>query len=218
MLIFNNKNPKVAKCFADHHEDVVGCLEKFEEFIKASFAATPDKDKMSSLKTAVDNCENAADGELRHDVDLMSESFLPATRSSLISIVQSTDEVANICQEVTRQIMLEKIALPASLHDDVLEIISITKAQLAILYVAIEKLFNDYKSIFNDRKILDDIRSEESKVDSIEAMLHTRVFELDLSLCEKIYYRDLIEDICDLSDTIEDIADQIQIMLIEREA
>ena len=49
-------------------------------------------------------------------------------------------------------------------------------------------------------------------------MLHTRVFELDLSLCEKIYYRDLIEDICDLSDTIEDIADQIQIMLIEREA
>lgn len=218
MLIFNNKNPKVAKCFADHHEDVVGCLEKFEEFIKASFAATPDKDKMSSLKTAVDNCENAADGELRHVVDLMSESFLPATRSSLISIVQSTDEVANICQEVTRQIMLEKIALPASLHDDVLEIISITKAQLAILYVAIEKLFNDYKSIFNDRKILDDIRSEESKVDSIEAMLHTRVFELDLSLCEKIYYRDLIEDICDLSDTIEDIADQIQIMLIEREA
>ena len=143
MLIFNNKNPKVAKCFADHHEDVVGCLEKFEEFIKASFAATPDKDKMSSLKTAVDNCENAADGELRHVVDLMSESFLPATRSSLISIVQSTDEVANICQEVTRQIMLEKIALPASLHDDVLEIISITKAQLAILYVAIEKLFND---------------------------------------------------------------------------
>lgn len=218
MLLFNNKNPKVAKCFADHHEDVVGCIEKFEEFIKESFAATPDKDKLLSLKAAVDNCENAADGELRHVVDLMSESFLPATRSSLISVVQSTDEVANICQEIARQIMLEKITLPAPLHNDILEIISITKDQLGILYIAIEKLFNDYKSIFNDRKILDDIRGEESKVDRIEAMLHTRIFELDLSLCEKIYYRDLVEDICDLSDVIEDIADQIQIMLVEREA
>lgn len=44
------------------------------------------------------------------------------------------------------------------------------------------------------------------------------MFDLDISLCEKIYYRDLIEDICDLSDVIEDIADQIQIMLVEREA
>ncbi len=218
MLIFNNKNPKVAKCFADHHEDVVGCLEKFEEFIKEAFAADADKDKLLSLKAAVDNCENAADGELRHVVDLMSESFLPATRSSLISVVQSTDEVANICQEITRQIMLEKITVPASLHGDVLEIIAITKDQLGILYVAIEKLFNDYKSIFNDRKILDDVRAEESKVDRIEAMLHTRIFELDLPLYEKVYYRDLIEDICDLSDVIEDIADQIQVMLVEREA
>lgn len=218
MLIFNNKNPKVAKCFADHHEDVVGCLEKFEEFIRESFADAPDKNKMLSLKAAVDNCENAADGELRHVVDLMSESFLPATRSSLISVVQSTDEVANICQEITRQIMLEKITLPAALQADVLEIISITKDQLGILYVAIEKLFNDYKNIMSDRKILDDIRGEESKVDRIEAMLHTRVFELDLPLYEKVYYRDLIEDICNLSDVIEDIADQIQIMLVEREA
>ncbi len=217
MLIFNNKNPKVAKCFADHHEDVVGCLEKFEAFTKELFGQA-DKDKLVSLKAAVDNCENAADGELRNVVDLMSESFLPATRSSLISVVQSTDEVANICQEITRQILLEKVTLPASVHDDVLEIIAITKNQLGILYVAIEKLFNDYKSIFNDRKILDDIRAEESKVDRIEAMLHTRIFELDLPLFEKVYYRDLIEDICNLSDVIEDIADQIQVMLVEREA
>ena len=217
MLIFSNKNPKVAKCFADHHEDVVNCLEKFEEFVKESFDEA-DKDKLLSLKTAIDNCEGAADSELRHVVDLMSESFLPATRSSLISLVQSTDEVANNCQEVARQILFEKIKLPESLQEHVLEIISITKDQLGILYIAIDKLFNDYKDIFNNRKILDDIRSEESKVDRIEALLHIRVFELDLSLCEKIYYRNLIKDICDLSDIIEDIADQIQIMLVEREA
>ncbi len=218
MLIFNYKNPKISQCFAKHHEDVVSCLAGFDTFLKDAFAGA-DLDRLTSLKAAVDNSEAAADRELRHVVDLLAESsFLPATRSSLISIVQSTDHVANKCQEITRQITLEKIDLPKAVHDDILEIVSITKDQLRILYVAIEKLFNDYKSLNQDRKILDDVRQEESKVDRIEAMLHTRIFDLDISLCEKIYYRDLIEDICDLSDVIEDIADQIQIMLVEREA
>ncbi|MBQ3126796.1 MAG: DUF47 family protein [Clostridia bacterium] len=217
MFIFSNKSQKAAKCFADHHEDVVGCLEHFEAFIKASFGQA-EREKLVSLKAAVDNCENAADGELRHVVDLMAESFLPATRASLIAVIQSTDTVANTCQEITRRIMLEKISLPVSLHAYILEIIAITKDQLSILYVAIEKLFNDYKSISGNRKLLDDIRTEESKIDRIEAILHDRIFALDLPLYEKVYYRDLIETICDLSDIIEDIADQIQIMLVEREA
>ena len=136
----------------------------------------------------------------------------------LIAVIQSTDTVANTCQEITRRIMLEKISLPVSLHAYILEIIAITKDQLSILYVAIEKLFNDYKSISGNRKLLDDIRTEESKIDRIEAILHDRIFALDLPLYEKVYYRDLIETICDLSDIIEDIADQIQIMLVEREA
>lgn len=216
MFIISKKNTKIAKSFQAHREDVIACLEKFDEFMRACFDAV-DKDRLASLKSAVDNSEAAADGELRHAVDLMSEDFLPSTRASLISIIQSTDGVANLCQEVVRRILLEKIKLPACLHDDLLEIISITKNQLGILYDAVDMLFNDYKSLFNDRKILDDVRTEESKVDVIEAILHTRIFDLELDLCEKIYYRNLIERICDLSDVIENIADKIQILLVERE-
>jgi predicted phosphate transport protein (TIGR00153 family) len=218
MLIFNNKNPKVSKCFADHHEDVVSCLEKFEEFMKESFAENANKDKLISLKAAVDNCENAADGELRHVVDLLSDSFLPTTRTHMITLVQSTDDVANLCQEIVRHVMLEKIQFPAAIREDLLEIIAITKVQLSILYKAVDLLINDFKTLNDDRKVLDDVRAEESKVDNIQAALHERIFTLDISLAEKVYYRDMMEHICDLSDMIEDISDKIQIMLIEREA
>ncbi len=217
MLIFNNKNPKLSKCFSDHQEDVVNCLGKFEEYMTALFAGT-DRNTLQSMKVAIDNCEHAADEELRHVVDLLSDFFLPTTRTNMIAIVQSTDSVANISQSVARRIFIEKANLPECTHKDILEIIKISKVQLDILYKAVDLLLNDYKKIFKDRKILDDIRAEESKVDSIEQMLYERVFDLDLPLYEKIYYRDFIAHICNISDVIEDIADKIQIMLVERES
>jgi predicted phosphate transport protein (TIGR00153 family) len=219
MFIFSNKNQKVLGCFSDHLNDVSGCFEKFSEFFGLLFSEdSPDRNALQSLKTAIDNCEDAADRELRHIVDLLSQSFLPATRSELISLVVSTDEVANQCQEIARQVYLEKMEIPKVLHADILEIISITKRQLDLMYGAVDKLLNEYNVIFKDRKILDDIRSEESMVDNIEHMLHERIFELDISLCEKVYYRTLICDMCQISDIIEDISDQIQVMLVERES
>lgn len=193
-------------------------LKNFEDFFKLLFTESPSKEQLESAKLAVDNAEGAADQELRHVVDAMSGSFLPATRKTLIALVQSTDEIANTCEEITRKVVLEKIIVPGVLRDDILKIIAITEHQLEILFKAIDMLLNDYKKLDKNRKILDDVRQEESRVDGIEAMLHARIFDLDLTLCEKIYYKDLLESICDLSDIIEDISDQIQVMLVEREA
>lgn len=217
MLIFSKKNSKISKCFYDHNQNVADCFENLEKFFDILFSEKPDRNLLESAKIAIDSCEHAADVELRHTVDVMRESFLPATRSHLISLVQCTDEVANQIQSIARQIFLEKIVIPAELQHDVKEILAITKEQLELLYVAIDKVVNDFGSFLKDKKLLDDIRTEESRVDSIETMLHTRIFDLDISLCEKIYYRDLIESICQISDIIEDISDRIQVMVVERE-
>ncbi len=217
MLSITRKNRDISKYFYDHQEDVALCFEKFEAFFELLFKDGTTKEELESAKVCVENAEGAADKELRHVVDAMSGSFLPATRKTLIKLVQSTDEIANICEEVVRQVVLEKINLPATLRPDILKIIAITEGQLELLIKAIDKLLNDYKALDKNRKILDDIRQEETRIDAIEAMLHARIFDLDLSLTEKIYYKDLLEKICDISDTIEDISDQIQVLLVERE-
>lgn len=218
MLILSSKNNKISRCFFDHHENVGDCFENFSKFFDMLFSEDPNAHQLESLKTAIDNCEAAADRNLRHAVDLIHESFLPVTRANLIAIAQSTDEVANLCQDVARQVILENVIIPKELRHDILEIIRIMENQLTLLYSAIDKLLNDFKGISKNRKILDDIRTEESHVDAIEALLHKRIFQLDLPLYEKVYYRDLILNICDISDTIEDIADQIQVMIVQREA
>jgi len=218
MFTFTKKNDKIAKCFYDHFEHVEESLENLEKFFEVLFSDNPDRNMLESLKTAIDHDEGAADQDLRRVVDAMSGSFLPVTRKNLISIVQSTDEIANNCQNISRQIFHEKIVFPASMHHDILQMIKITRGQIKILYTAIDKVLNDFGDLTKNKSILDDIRCEESRVDSIEGVLHTRIFDMDISLAEKIYFKNLLERIGDLSDEIEDISDQIHVMLVEREA
>ena len=217
MINFSKKNNQIAKCFYDHNEDVSECLAKLEEFFKILFSEECDRNKLELAKVSIDNCEHAADMELRHTVDSISSSLLPTTRTNLISLVQATDDIANRCQTIARQIYIEKINVPVELRNDILEIMTITRGQIALLYVAIEKLFNNFGGFAKDKKILDQIRVEESRVDRIELIILSRIFDLDIPLFEKVYYRDLILNICNLSDMIEDISDKIQVMLVERE-
>jgi len=217
-MIFRKKDDRVQNCFEDHHHSVAECLEDMQDFFKELFSENCDKNKLESIYVSIDSSESAADRELRHIVDLLSGAFLPMTRSNLIAIVQNTDDIANACQSIARRVLLEKIQLPKELHHDILEIINITRGQLDILYKAIDKLLNNFGGLLKNKKILDDIRREESRVDNIEEMLHERIFDMDITLTEKIYYRDLVSRIGQISDIIEDLSDRMQIMLVEREA
>ncbi len=217
-MIFGKKDNRVQNCFEDHHHSVAECLEDMQDFFKELFSEKCDKHKLESIYVSIDSSESAADKELRHIVDLLSGSFLPMTRSNLIAIVQNTDDIANACQSIARRVLLEKIQIPKELHHDILEIIEITRGQLDILYKAVDKLLNNFGSLLKNKKILDDIRREESRVDNIEEMLHERIFDMDITLTEKIYYRDLVSRIGQISDIIEDLSDRMQIMLVEREA
>lgn len=217
-MIFGKKDNRVQHCFEDHHHSVAECLEDLQDFFNELFSENCDKHKLESIYVSIDSSESAADKELRHIVDLMSGAFLPMTRSNLIAIVQNTDDIANACQSIARRVLLEKIQLPKELHHDILEIINITRGQLDILYKAVDKLLNNFGGLLKNKKILDDIRREESRVDNIEEMLHERIFDMDITLTEKIYYRDLVSRIGQISDIIEDLSDRMQIMLVEREA
>ncbi len=217
-MIFGKKDNRVQNCFEDHHHSVAECLEDLQDFLKELFSEECSRHKLESIYVSIDSSESAADKELRHIVDLLSGAFLPMTRSNLIAIVQNTDDIANACQSIARRILLEKIQLPKELHHDILEIVEITRGQLDILYKAIDKLLNNFGGLLKNKKILDDIRREESRVDNIEEMLHERIFDMDITLTEKIYYRDLVSRIGQISDIIEDLSDRMQIMLVEREA
>jgi len=73
-------------------------------------------------------------------------------------------------------------------------------------------------SLMKDHSILDEIRDYESKVDVYERKLLEKTYHrgMDLAECMQLSY--FTEDLCDLTDIAENIADKIQIMLVTRKA
>ena len=95
--------------------------------------------------------------------------------------------------------------------------IEITKKQFELLKSAVSQLFGKFNTLLKNHAILDDIRGLESQVDTVEEQVYQQIFEKDeLALSQKLQAVNFLDIICDISDIIENIADQIQIMLINR--
>ena len=97
-------------------------------------------------------------------------------------------------------------------------IFNITKQQFEILEECISMLFSKMNALQQDPAKLDAIRALESQVDRIEDKLTEAIFAGNTQLAEKMQAAEIIEQLGDISDRIEDIADKIQIMVIARKA
>ncbi len=210
---------------SDSHElimaqirDVEACLEKFREFMHAA-AVEPSPRSLTNLFQEVAAAEDRADRSLRAMIDSTGRgSYLPSTREDLISVATSCDKIANKCEETAYLISLYDLKFPESFEQELTDIFSLTAKQFALLEEAIGMLFSKMSKLQKDPSILDEIRSLESQVDRIESLLGHRIFDMEIELAAKMQIYGVLENLCDLSDIIENIADKIQIMLIARKA
>ena len=115
-------------------------------------------------------------------------------------------------------VVLQNFTFPSDYNEDVLEILSITHKQFDVLQEAISQLFAKFGSLLKNHSILDEIREYESQIDVFERKLLEKTYSLDMGLAECMQLTSFSEDLCDLSDIIENIADKIQIMLVTRKA
>ena len=210
------KATQVHILISEQIKDVEECLISFEAFLRA--AATPETviETLRTLSAGVAKGEDAADLSLRRMIDSLNGQYLPATRQDIIAIASSCDKVANKCEHTARMMVLQKVRFPAEYGDDLLEVISLTKQQFTLLKQSIMMLFTQLNSFLKDHHILDEIRTLESRVDVIEEKLYEKIYNSDMEMALQDRTARILELICDPSDIIENIADQIQIMLITR--
>ncbi len=210
---------------SDSHElimaqirDVEACLNKFEEFMRAA-AVEPSPRSLVNLFQEVAAAEDRADRSLRAMIDSTGRgSYLPSTREDLISVATSCDKIANKCEHVAYLISLYNLKFPENFEQELADIFSLTAKQFSLLEEAIGMMFSKMSQLQKDPALLDEIRSLESQVDRIESLLGHRIFDMDMELAAKMQIYGVLENLCDISDIIENIADKIQIMLIARKA
>jgi predicted phosphate transport protein (TIGR00153 family) len=218
-MFSKSSSPKVTALINEQIKDVEGCLINFENFMRAAVTPETAPETLRSLSTGVHQMENAADRSLRVMIDsLVGGAYLPSTREDLINVATSCDKIANTCESAAKMMVLQKFSFPKEYSADIMDILSHTRVQFTLLAKAIDMLFSKFNAMLQDHSILDDIRAEESKVDAIEEKLYESIFATDLDLAHQTQMAGFVDEICDISDVIENIADKIQIMLITRKA
>ena len=203
------KDAKVHILISEQIKDVEECLITFEGFMRAAVVPSTAGETLRSLAAGVDKAENAADVSLRRMIDSLSGQYLPSTRQDLIALATSCDHVANKCEHIAKSMVTRKIRFPEEFGDDLMEIISLTKQQFTILEQSITLLFTQLGAFLKDHHILDEIRTLESRVDAIEENLYEKIYAMDLDVANQDRMAGMLELICDSSDIIENIADQI---------
>lgn len=213
------RNDNVQALVINQVDDVKRTLLAMEAFMRAETTAETVPETLRELMQAVCDAERNADISLRAMIDSMQEGrYLPSTREDIIAIATRCDKVANKCESVAKNIVFRHFRFPTAYAADIREIMAITVAQFDVLENAIGMLFSKLGALQRDHSILDEIRHMESRVDTIEDKLHEAIFDMDISLAEKLQAEETLDMLCDISDIIEDIADKIQIMLIARKA
>ena len=211
------KNNEVHAYIMEQIKDVEACMRSFENFIRAASSPGTDAETLEMLCDDVCKKEDVADKSLRRMIDsLVGTSFLPASREDLISIATSCDKVANKCESVALMAVYQHFRFPEDHANDLLKIISITHKQFDLLEESISLLFAKFGELLKDHAILDQIRALETEIDIIEQSLYKDIFRMDMDLAHQTQLAHYVDELCDLSDQIEDIADKIQIMLVTR--
>ena len=214
-----SKNDNVYELITEQLRDVKSCLTSFEDFMRVATSSEDNSIALRALCDTVYEKEHQADITLRRMIDSLSAAmYLPSTREDLISIGTSCDKIANKCEDICYMVVLQNFRFPEEYYADILEILSITHKQYELLEKSISLLFARMGDFMKDYSILDDIRDYESAVDVFERKLLEKTYSRGMELAECMQLTGFIEDLCDLSDITENIADIIQIMLVTRKA
>ena len=161
--------------------------------------------------------EKEADVTRREIISAFLEgSLLAQTRKEILQIVESVDKIANKCQNLAIMMLIEKVEFPDFIKPKIKEIGRLTKEQVKTLTKTLNILFDDYDQLINAHSILEELNKLEGQIDEIELAAIKELYKADLKLEVKNQVKYFLSHIADISDLIEDISDNIQIMVVFR--
>ena len=216
MMFSKNNSSKVHTLIMEQIKDVDGCLIAFESFMEAALKPETSIETLRAFSSGVHQMENAADRSLRVMIDSLGGTFLPSSREELISIATSCDKVANKCEHISLMMVYQRFRFPQEYNEAIAGMLVAVRKQFDLLKESISMLFSRFGDLLEDHSILDRIREHEHEVDMFEDKLYKKIFAMDLDLAHQMQISDFVGAIGDIADTIENIADKIQIMLITR--
>ncbi len=205
------KEKEVKKLILDHLEFVETAVEKMtaaaREYIDGNLKAAKDNGYQTHL------VEKDADQKRREIIEKLHKgAFIPVFREDLIKFIAQQDKIADRAESCCDFFLTQRPDIPGKFRDEFEKLLLASAQTFSPYKMAITNMFSDYDIV---KVKIKDVNTEEEETDTIEWHLTRDIFSSDLSLAEKMHLREFIFHIVEISDTVEDAADDLDIVIVK---
>ena len=209
MLIFK-KEKQVVELALTHAEKTGESLRIMVEAVKGFLAN--DAESLAKSTSRVNALETEADGLLRDIRELLySGAYLPTIRGDIYRLLSAVDDVTNKIENALDFVNFQR---PGSLDDFVeplQDLLDMTVECFVELNDALRAFFKPKGRVEDLREHCRRVGELESSIDNKERALTLSIFESDLPLARKQHLVKLLARIVQISDEIENAADELEL-------
>ena len=216
-------NFKVPSLF-DRTKELEGQIDEFLDIVTQSgliFSSAIDSylDKGSSKEfeeflAKMERTEARGDN-LRRDIEtkLYIQTLIPDLRGDVLSLLEHVDNIVNIYEANLFRFSIQRPDIPAQFHKGFLKLTDTVIICVESLVLASRSFFRDINAVRDHvRKVL----FYESEADRISTKLQRKIFVSELDLTRKRHLQYFVENIDELANSAEDVADELSIYAIKR--
>lgn len=211
---FFNKKKQMTTALDDYCKEIDDTMKSFMETMKVFYAGKP-LDEVEECAKKVRKHESRCD-EYRREIEhqLFAGALMPGARGDIFDLLEDLDKVPNKFEDAANFIALIGPEVPPVLHEDIEEIIKLTEKCVNNLTSATRQLFKNLKKAHEEAHTVEEVETE---IDKLERRLIRRIFQMeDIPYGQKMLLRELVMQLCGISDRAENASDKIEITAIKR--
>jgi predicted phosphate transport protein (TIGR00153 family) len=163
---------------------------------------------------AVNALESEADNLRRNiEKELYTHTLIPDARGDVLGLIETLDHVMNLFEGVLWSISIEKPDIPDEFKSGYRKLTNMVALASEALVLAARAFFHSPHAVgdYNHKVII-----YEKEADKVSTQLKRDIFDSDLELARKIHLRNFVEQIDNVADWAEDVADRLAIYAIKR--
>ena len=171
-------------------------------------------EEFSQKHKQVDQLESHADHLRRAiEIQLYTQTLIPESRGDVLGLLENLDNIINLIEGVLWSFDIEKPEIPENCKDGYRELVAMTCEAVEAVVLASRAFFRNIEAVGDHgHKVL----FFETEADKASTSLKRTIFESELGIGHKMHLRDFAENIDDVADWAEDVADRLAIYVIKR--
>jgi predicted phosphate transport protein (TIGR00153 family) len=165
-------------------------------------------------KQQVVDLESRADRLRRGiEVQLYSHTLIPESRGDVLGLLENLDSIVNTFEGTLWNFSIETPDIPDSLRVDFQELTEMAVMAVESLVLATRAFFRDIATVGDH---MHKVMFYEKEADKVSTKLKRAIFAQDMELSKKAHLRHFAEQIDNVADRAEDVADRLAIYTIKR--